>query len=117
MQCLRLATIAALLLAGTRQRLPAADSSALGPAAERALQLITARVGRLTDPQRALIGAILHAAAQRGEALRRDPQLSGQTGRKQLGALIQATAGRIRALLGPDQQEQFDLLVRSMGRD
>jgi hypothetical protein len=85
--------------------------------ADQALQMLVARIDGLTPGQRDQIGALLHAAARQGQALQSDSRLTGPARKQQLGALVQATADKIRLLLNPDQRRQFDLAVRSMGRE
>ncbi len=82
---------------------------------ERMLQMMSNRLN-LTDDQKAKILPVLQSQFDQMKALRDDTSLSDDDKRDKRRSIMQDTHQKIRALLTPDQQQQFDSMRGPGGR-
>jgi protein CpxP len=72
---------------------------------------LMSQVSNLTDDETAQVKGIVKDFAGQAKALRKDDSLSDDERRQKFMDLMKATNEKIRALLTPDQQKQFDEAV------
>jgi periplasmic protein CpxP/Spy len=83
---------------------------------EKMLQMLSDRLS-LTDDQKAKILPLLQAQSDQIKALHEDSSLSDDDKRDKGRDIMKSTHEQIRALLTPEQQEEFDHMRGSGGRN